>query len=101
MRNFVSLLLTGLGAATGAEQGWTKMIDESNLSRTLVVLDNWATVETHSRFFDHLSHDLEHEVRFAMMDTEWLEYKELESWRVDNVIFMAPSIKESTIPSKI
>lgn len=77
------------------------MIKEDTQPRTLVVLDNWATVETHSIFFDHLSEKLDHELRFAMMDTEWLDYKELESWRVDNVIFMAPSIKESAIGKKI
>lgn len=43
--------------------------------------------------FDHLSETLNHEVRFAMMDAEFLDFKELESWRVDNLILMAPSIK--------
>lgn len=51
--------------------------------------------------FDHLSETLNHEVRFAMMDAEFLDFKELESWRVDNLILMAPSIKESSIPDKI
>lgn len=36
-----------------------------------------------------------------MMDAEFLDFKELESWRVDNLILMAPSIKESSIPDKI
>ena len=54
------------------------MIEESTQPRTLVLLDNWATVETHSMFFDHLSEKLDHEVRFAMMDQDWLDYKELD-----------------------
>lgn len=30
------------------------LISEEEIIKTLVVLDNWATIETHSVFFDHL-----------------------------------------------
>lgn len=68
-------------------------IHKEEVSKTLVLLDNWATISSHKNFFDHLSETLNHEVRFSMIDTEWIDYKYFDMWAFDNVILMAPSIK--------
>lgn len=67
----------------------------------MVLLDNFATAELHSEFFNYLQgpfHD--HEVEFALFDkveNPELSFKELDEWAYDNVIIMAPSVKESQI----
>jgi hypothetical protein len=48
-----------------------KLISDEVATKTLVLLDSWATIETHSLFFNHLkaSRDeghLDHDVEFAM-----------------------------------
>lgn len=67
--------------------------------RTLVLLDNWAITETHAYLWHHLSETLDHEVRFSMISESNLNFKELDNWRVDNVILMAPSVKGNTLSS--
>ena len=43
------------------------LISEDNTKKTLVVVDDWATVETHSLFFEHMGKGkLGHEIEFAM-----------------------------------
>ena len=39
-------------------------------SRTLVLLDNYATIETHSLFFRHLEDKLGHHLDFEMADSK-------------------------------
>ena len=69
-----------------------KLIREDLKTKTLVVLDNWATVESHSMFFDHVRDTLGHNVEFAMHDWDG-KVKHLDSYYFDNIIMMSPSTK--------
>ena len=66
-------------------------------TKTLVLLDNWATIETHSVFFDHLKSEIGHVVEFAMGDVGPPVVKHYDQFFYDNIILMAPSFKESEI----
>ena len=75
----------------------SKFISEKVETKTLVLLDNWATIETHSIFFDHLRSEIGHQVEFAMADVGPPVVKLYDSFFYDNIILMAPSFKESEI----
>lgn len=57
------------------------------------MLDNWATVETHSVFFNHLTERLGHKLEYAMASTGPHIVKHYDEYYFDNIIFMAPSSK--------
>jgi hypothetical protein len=84
MLKLSNLLLTGALAS---------FINEKSEPKTLVLLDDWSTISTHETFFDHISETLNHEVRFSLIDTKWLEYKQNDIWAFENVIIIAPSVK--------
>ena len=69
------------------------LISEEEVTKTLVVLDNWATIETHSMFFSHLKDKLGHQVEYAMAGTGPHIVKHYDEYYFDNIIFMAPSSK--------
>jgi len=78
MRTYLLGLLLSLAVLGGAE-------------KTLVVLDNWATIETHSVFFEALrmrGQDLE----FQMI-TPTPKIKYYDEYFYDNIILMAPGAK--------
>ena len=82
----------GLAAAVSA-----KFISEETETKTLVLLDNWATVETHSVMFDHLKNKIGHKVEFAMADVGPSIVKHYDEFYWDNILIMAPSMKESEV----
>lgn len=57
------------------------------------MLDNWATIETHSVFFSHISNKLGHKIEYAMASTGPNTVKHYDEYYFDNIIFMAPSTK--------
>jgi oligosaccharyltransferase complex subunit beta len=59
--------------------------------QTLVLLDDWSVVETHSIFFDSLKND-GHLIDFQMASPA-PSIKYYEKYFYDNIILMAPSIK--------
>lgn len=59
--------------------------------KTLVLLDNWAIIETHSIFFDTLKHN-GHTVMFDMINPA-PQIKYYEEYFFDNIILMAPSVR--------
>jgi hypothetical protein len=59
--------------------------------KTLVLLDNWATIETHSIFFDSLRLD-GHSLQFEMIKPA-PAIKYFEEYYFDNIILMAPSTR--------
>jgi uncharacterized protein (DUF486 family) len=67
-------------------------IKQSTQPKTLVILDSWATIETHSVMLRHLEDTLGHHVHYEMADKK-IRFREHEQWLWDNVILMAPSIK--------
>ena len=67
-------------------------LDEVKQTQTLVVLDSWATVETHSTMFGYLEQSLNHELTFEMADAK-IKLIEHDEWKYDNIVFMAPSVK--------
>lgn len=60
--------------------------------QTLVLLDDYALVETHSIFFDSLSRD-GHQLQFEMIAPNPPAIKYYEDYYFDNIILMAPSVK--------
>lgn len=59
--------------------------------QTLVLLDDWATVETHSLFFDSLrkdGHNLLFETANPAPPIKYYEY-----FFYDNIVLMSPSVK--------
>lgn len=88
MRRAVAATLVALCGRSAA-----KFIPEDDVTKTLVLLDNWATIETHSAFFGYLRHEIGHEVEFAMADTGPSIVKHYDEFYWDNMILMAPSVK--------
>lgn len=70
-----------------------KLISQEDITKTLIVLDNWATIETHSVFFSHLKDKLGHKLEFAMAATGPHIVKHYDEYYFDNIVFMAPSSK--------
>ena len=91
IRAFASLL----GLASTVKAG---LISEQKVTKTLVLVDDWATVETHSLFFDHVRSNLGHEIEYAMASQGPSgKVKHHDAYYFDNMVMMAPSIKESDI----
>jgi len=65
--------------------------------QTLVLLDNWAYIETHSVFFDILKRDGGHTLTFNMI-TEPFSIKYAEDTYFDNIILMATSARDLKSP---
>jgi hypothetical protein len=61
---------------------------------TLVLLDNWSTIETHSIFFETLR-TIGHTLTFEMSSSA-PQIKYFEDYFFDNVILLAPSIRGNT-----
>jgi len=59
--------------------------------KTLVLLDDWATIETHSIFFDSLRSKGQ-DLQFEMI-TPVPAIRYYEEYYHDNIILMAPSVK--------
>lgn len=86
-----AIFLSGMGARCG-------LISEDTATKTLVVLDDWATVETHSILFEHIgkSGKLGHEIEFAMASKgPQGKVKHRDAYYFDNIVLMAPSTKEN------
>ena len=69
------------------------LISEEIVTKTLVVVDSWATLETHSVFFAHIRDVLGHKIEYAMGSTGPHIVKHYDEYYFDNIIFMSPSIK--------
>lgn len=81
-----SQILTALAASPG-------FIKVEKKTKTLVLLDSWATIETHSHMFDYLRKTLGHEVTFEMMESKISLKDSASQWRFDNIVLMTPSVK--------
>ena len=57
---FVSTIATATVVAAGG------LIKEDTATKTLVLVDDWSTIETHSILFDHLKSTLGHVIEFDM-----------------------------------
>lgn len=74
-----------------------KLISEAVITKTLVLLDNWATKETHFLFFKYLSETIGHELEFVMASQGPHSVKHYDQYYYDNIILMAPSIKGKSL----
>jgi len=63
----------------------------------LVLLDSWATIETHSFFFETLKKVGGHTLTFEMTSNNF-QIKYYEEYFYDNIILMAPSIRDLKSP---
>jgi len=61
---FVKLCLAGLLAILNSH---ASLIQEKVVTKTLVLVDDWAIKETHSKFFEILRYTLGHKLQFAMI----------------------------------
>ena len=86
-------------AVTFAE---ANLIKEDTATKTLVVVDDWSTVETHSVFFDHIRSALGHKIEFAMSETGPSgKVKHHDAYYFDNIVMMSPSVKGKCPPTKL
>lgn len=76
--------------ALAANQGFIKV---EKKTETLVLLDSWATIETHGHMFDYLKDTLGHHVTYEMIESKIHLKDSAQQWRFDNIVLMAPSIK--------
>ena len=54
MKRALSRLLSGFALACGTQFAQAKFVSEDVEIKTLVLLDNWSIIQTHSVFFEHL-----------------------------------------------
>lgn len=73
-------------------------VPEKDQNKTLVLVDTWATLETHSIFFDHIqsmgsgNHTLEYKLISGKSD-ETVDIQKFNKYFYDNIILMAPTVK--------
>ena len=84
--------LTSFLVASLQQRTEAKLIQEDTATKTLVVVDDWATVETHSIFFSHIKKQLGHKVEFAMSNSVG-KIQHHDSYYFDNIVLMTPSSK--------
>jgi hypothetical protein len=77
-------------SALAADHGFIKA---EKKTATLVLLDSWAIIETHSHMFDYLRDTLGHQVTFEMMESKINLKDSAQQWRFDNIVLMTPSVK--------
>jgi len=97
MKSFVqrAISVAALAATVSA-----KLVSSDVTTKTLVLLDNWATVETHSLFFSHLKNNLGHTIEYAMAsEAPLIKYHDKQYF--ENIIMMTPSIKEADFPDDL
>ena len=70
-----------------------RFIKVEKKTETLVLLDSWATIETHGHMFNYLRDTLGHQVTFEMIESKIHLKDSAQQWRFDNIVLMAPSIK--------
>jgi len=73
-------------------------VQEKSQNKTLVVLDNWATIETHSVFFEHIRQmgGGNHTLEFKLISghaTDEVNIQKFNKYFYDNIILMAPTVK--------
>ena len=90
-RAFATALAASLTSTHLASAG---LIKQDTATKTLVLLDDWAMVETHSQFFGHIRDHLGHEIEFAMADTGpagMVQHN--DQYYFDNIVLMTPTVK--------
>jgi hypothetical protein len=88
-----ALLLLSSGPGTVA----ASLIPKKYGIKTLVLLDDWSILDSHSIFFDSLKRD-GHELQFENANPP-PPIKYYDEYFYDNIILMAPAAKGRRIPS--
>lgn len=97
MKHILHIIFAIAGVFLSACQAGT-FVPEKNQNSTLVLLDTWATIETHSIFFDHIrnmggkNHTLEFKLITGQAGEE-VNIQKFNKYFYDNIIFMAPTVK--------
>lgn len=73
-------------------------IEAKSENKTLVLVDSWATLETHSIFFDHVRQmgAANHTLEFKLISgsaSDKVGIQQFNKYFYDNIIFMAPTVK--------
>ena len=96
----VCLLATMSPASAGT------FVHEKSQNKTLVLVDTWATLETHSIFFEHIrgmgagNHTLEFKL-ISGSPSDTVNIQQFNKYFYDNIILMAPTVKSFGADLKI
>ena len=66
---------------------------ESNIKKTLVLLDDWHTIDTHSLFFNQIK-DMGYTLEYKMIDDNDIKLTYFGEYLYTNIIYMASSYNE-------
>ena len=66
---------------------------ESNIKKTLVLLDDWHTIDTHSLFFNQIK-DMGYTLEYKMIDDNDIKLTYFGEYLFTNIIYMASSYNE-------
>ena len=73
-------------------------VAEKSQNKTLVLIDTWSTVETHSMFFDHIRTmgGQNHTLEFKLISGagEEVKIQKFNKYFYDNIILMAPTVSK-------
>ena len=81
-------------------------VQPKSQNKTLVLVDTWATLETHSIFFDHIrsmgagNHSLEFKL-ISGQPVDTVGIQQFNKYFYDNIILMAPTVKSFGADLKI
>jgi hypothetical protein len=81
-------------------------VHEKSQNKTLVLVDTWATLETHSIFFEHIrgmgagNHTLEFKL-ISGSPSDTVNIQQFNKYFYDNIILMAPTVKSFGADLKI
>ena len=73
-------------------------VSEKHQNKTLVLVDTWATLETHSIFIEHIKQmgSGNHTLEFKLISgsaSDTVNIQQFNKYFYDNIILMAPSVK--------
>ena len=66
---------------------------ESNIKKTLVLLDDWHTIDTHSLFFNQIK-EMGYTLEYKMIDDNDIKFTYFGEYLYTNIIYMASSYNE-------
>ena len=71
-----------------------------NTKKTLVLLDDWHSIDTNSVFWSQIR-KMGYELTFKMVNDMSIDFTNYGEYIYDNMIFFAPSVKEITSKSDV
>ena len=95
--NYIQKILTIASVFLVSQCAAGTFVQEKSQNKTLVLVDTWATLETHSIFFDHIQQmgGGNHTLEFKLISgaSETVNIQKFNKYFYDNIILMAPTAK--------